>query len=366
VIELGAAVGIRLAQRYAKSWSAGLMDQIKNSRDIAVPPQSSPAPEDSLAESLSATHVIHQKLGAKRPYSKGILTLFKNTASEWVADKCPQLGAALAYFTVFSLAPLVVVLLAVFGLIFGTSEIAREKITEQLQYFVDPSGVKVVQDIAVQAAKPKAGAIATVIGIIVGLFGASGVFGQLQEALNTIWGVKPKPGGGVWAFVRARFLSFAMVGGVCFLLLVSLTMETVIRSLNDYLKAIIPGGHVLAMMLFLLFDLLVIILLFAFILRYLPDAKIAWRDVWIGATLTAILFVLGKFVLALYLGSGAAGSAYGAASSLIGLLLWIYYSAQILLFGAEFTQVYANTYGSLVEPKKHAVKVEKIELEVSS
>jgi membrane protein len=189
--------------------------------------------------------------------------------------------------------------------------------------------------------------------VIVGLFGASGVFGQLQEALNTIWGVKPKPGAGIWAFVRARFLSFAMVGSVCFFLLVSLTVKTVLRGLNDYLQTVLPEGHVLAMALFLLFDILVIVLLFAFIFRYLPDAKMVWRDVWKGSALTAVLFVLGKFILALYLGSGAAGLAYGAASSLITLLLWIYYSAQILLFGAEFTQVYANTYGSLVEPKKH-------------
>jgi membrane protein len=281
-------------------------------------------------------------------------------------DKCPQLGAALAYFTVFSLAPLVVVLLGVFGLIYGGSEHARDKITEQLQYFIDPSGIKVIQDIAANASKPKAGILAATIGIIVGVFGASGVFGQLQEALNTIWGVKPKPGGGLLGFIRARFLSFAMVGGVCFLLLVSLTLETILRGLNDYLKAMMPGGAVVAMALFLLFDLLIIILLFALIFRYLPDAKIAWRDVWVGATLTAVLFVLGKFVLALYFGSGAAGSAYGAASSLITLLLWIYYAAQILLFGAEFTQVYANTYGSLVEPKKHAVKVERTERQVTS
>jgi membrane protein len=156
-----------------------------------------------------------------------------------------------------------------------------------------------------------------------------------------------------------------MVGGVCFLLLVSLTVESILRGLSDYLKAMMPGGHVLALALFLVFDLLVIILLFALIFRYLPDAKVAWRDVWVGATLTAVLFVFGKFVLALYLGSGAAGSAYGAASSLITLLLWIYYAAQILLFGAEFTQVYANTYGTLVQPKKHAVKVERTEREVT-
>jgi membrane protein len=365
--ELLGAVAIRLAQRYAKSWSAGLVAQLKSSADVpTIPPSLTDARTSTLARPPSQSEAADEKLWEEKSYSKGIVALFKNTASEWLEDRCPQLGAALAYFAVFSLAPLVVVLLAVFGLIFGSSEMARDRITEQLQYFVDPSGVKVFREIAAQTAKPTAGIVAATIAVIVGLFGASGVFGQLQEALNTIWGVKPKPGSGIWAFVRARFLSFAMVGGVCFLLLVSLTVETILRGLNDYLKAVLPGGHVLAMALFLLFDILVIVLLFAFVFRYLPDAKIVWRDVWIGSALTAVLFVLGKFILALYLGSGAAGSAYGAAGSLITLLLWIYYSAQILLFGAEFTQVYANTYGSLVEPKKHAVKIERTEREITS
>ena len=155
-----------------------------------------------------------------------------------------------------------------------------------------------------------------------------------------------------------------MVAGVCFLLLVSLTVETVLRALNSYLKSILPGGDIVALVIFFLFDLIVIILLFAMIFRYLPDAKIAWQDVWVGATLTAVLFVIGKFVLGIYLGSGAAGSAYGAASSLITLLLWVYYAAQIVLFGAEFTQVYTNTFGSHIEPEDYAVRVERKEMEV--
>jgi membrane protein len=283
---------------------------------------------------------------------------------EWNRDKCSQLGAALAYYTVFSLAPLVLVLLGVFGWIYGGSEQAQQKILEQLRYLVDPSGVKVFQDIANSAAEPKAGILATAIGILIALFGASGVFGQLQDALNTIWSVKPKPGQGIWGFIRARFLSFAMVGGVCFLLLVSLTVENLLRSLHSYLQSIVPGGHYLGLAVFYIFDLAIIILLFAMLFRYLPDAKIAWRDVWTGAALTAVLFVIGKFLLGLYLGSVAGGSAYGAASSLITLLLWIFYSAQILLFGAEFTKVYANRYGSHVEPEEHAVKVERKELEL--
>ncbi len=360
VLELLGAVAIRLGQRYFKAWRSEILARVDHP---PVAAQSKPT-VDSLSGPRS--EIPREGVEPETPYSKSIVALFKNTANEWIQDKCPQLGAALAYFTVFSLAPLVLVLLAVFGLIYGGSEHARQKITEQLQYLIDPSGIKVIQDIAANASKPHAGIIATTIGIILALSGASGVFGQLQDALNTIWSVKPKPGGGIKGFMRTRFLSFAMVGGVCFLLLVSLTIETVLRGLSDYLKNAMPGGHILALGLFLIFDFAVIVLLFAMIFRYLPDAKIAWRDVWVGATLTAVLFALGKFVLGLYLGSGAAGSAYGAASSLITLLLWIYYAAQILLFGAEFTQVYANTYGTRVEPEEHAVKIEITERVVST
>jgi membrane protein len=155
-----------------------------------------------------------------------------------------------------------------------------------------------------------------------------------------------------------------MVAGVCFLLLVSLTVENLLRGLHNYLQSIIPGGHYLGLAVFYIFDLAIIVLLFGMIFRYLPDAKIAWRDVWTGAALTAILFLIGKFLLGLYLGSGAAGSAYGAASSLVTLLLWVFYSAQILLFGAEFTKVYANTYGSSVQPEEHAARVERREIEI--
>ena len=351
------AVAIDAVQRHARAWIADLQSRIVKSSDVQAVHFSAADPH------LKSSHPAERQ-GKRESSIKRIPSLLNQTATKWLRDKCPQLGAALAYFTIFSLAPFVLVLMAIFGFIFGSSEAARDRITEQLQYFVDPSGVKVVKDIAAQTAETNAGFVAASIGVIIALFGASGVFGQLQEALNTIWGVKPKPGSGIWSFLRARFLSFAMVGGVCFLLLVSLTVETILRALSDYLKAVLPGGHILGITIFLLFDITVVALLFAFIFRYLPDAKIRWRDVWVGSSLTAVLFIVGKFILAFYLGSGAAGSAYGAASSLITLLLWIYYSTLILLFGAEFTQVYANTYGSLVEPKAHAVKVELTEREV--
>lgn len=290
--------------------------------------------------------------------------LFKQTFSEWLEDKAPQLGAALAYYTVFSLAPLILVLLAIIGWIFQNDPAgAWKKVTEQMSYFLDKSAVDVVQNIAQQAAQPTKGVLATTVGILLALFGASGVFGQLQDALNTIWGVKAKPGAGLLGFLRLRFLSFAMVGGVCFLLLVSLTLQSVLRGFSHYVQAVLPGGIVIAMAVYWIFDLAVVILLFAIIFKFLPDAKIQWRDVWIGAIMTAILFAIGKWALGLYLGSGSAASAYGAASSLITLLLWVYYSSQILLFGAEFTQVYACQAGRGVEPDEHAIRLETKEIE---
>ena len=299
-------------------------------------------------------------MAKRRSFFGNSFGLLKQTFSEWLEDKAPQLGAALAYYTVFSLAPLILVLLAIVGLIFRNDPAgAWNKITEQMSYFLDKSAVEVVQNIAQKAAQPNKSLLATIIGILLALFGASGVFGQLQDALNTIWGVKAKPGTGIWGFLRSRFLSFAMVGGVCFLLLVSLTLESVLKGFSHYIQGVLPGGgFVIAMAVYWIFDLAVVILLFAIIFKFLPDAKIQWRDVWIGAGMTAIFFAIGKWALGLYLGSGSAASAYGAASSLITLLLWIYYSSQILLFGAEFTQVYACRAGRGAAPDEHAIRVE--------
>jgi membrane protein len=294
---------------------------------------------------------------ARKSILATVFGLFKQTFQEWLDDKAPQLGAALAYYTVFSLAPLVLLLLAIVGVLFRSNpEGAWQKITEQISYVLDKSAVEVVQGIAQQAAEPGKSTLATILGIALALFGATGVFGQLQDALNTIWGVKPKPGFGIWGFLRARFLSFAMLSGVCFLLLVSLVVETLLKAFSHYVQAMLPGGLAVALSVYLIFDFAVVLTLFAMIFKVLPDVKIRWSDVWIGAALTAFLFLLGKWALGLYLASGTAASAYGAASSLITLLLWIYYSSQILLFGAEFTQVYANEFGSPVEPDDYAVR----------
>jgi membrane protein len=312
-----------------------------------------------------ATTPQHSFLSTLSP--RNLWWLFKTTFNEWLEDKAPQLGAALAYYTVFSLAPLILVLLAIIGVIFRNDPAgAWERITEQMRYIMDPSGVQVVQDIAKTAAKPSAGFWASVIGIALALFGASGVFGQLQDALNTIWGVKAKPGAAIWDYIRVRFLSFAMVAGICFLLLVSLTIEALLKAFSHYLETALPGGAALGFTIYMTVDICLVILLFAMMFKFLPDVQVRWSDVIVGAAMTAILFLIGKWALGLYLGSGAAGSAYGAASSLVTLLIWIYYSSQILLFGAEFTQVYANRFGAGGKPSKHAVAIAAIEKEISA
>jgi len=234
------------------------------------------------------------------------VSLFKQTATEWINDKAPQLGAALAYYTVFSLAPLVLVLLALVGIFYRHDPAGGwQKLTEQMSYFLDKSALDVVQGIARKAAQPEKSVIATVIGVLLAIFGASGVFGQLQDALNTIWGVKAKPGAGILGFIRARFLSFAMVGGICFLLLVSLVLESLLKGLSHYLQAMVPGGLAIALVIYWIFDFALVAVLFAGIFKFLPDAEVRWRDVWIGAVMTTILFVIGKWALVCISGAAA-------------------------------------------------------------
>ena len=290
--------------------------------------------------------------------------ILKQTAQEWIGDDAPQLGAALAYYSVFSLAPIVLLLVAVVGVLFREDPAgAWSKITEQMSYFLDRSAVTMVQQIAHQVSAPAKSLLGGTIGFALALFGASGVFGQLQNALNIIWGVKSKPRGSIWGFVRSRFLSFALIAGIGFLLLVSLVIEAGIKSLSHYLQSILPGALTIIIPIYLTFDFVIVTAVFAMIFRILPNAVIRWRDVWTGAVLTAILFLIGKWALGIYLGSGTAASAYGAASSLITLLLWVYYSSQILLFGAEFTQVYARICGAEIRPDKYAVRIERKEIE---
>ena len=290
---------------------------------------------------------------------KEALSLLKTTLFEWLDDQAPTLGAALAYYTVFSLAPLLVITIAIAGLVFG-GEAAQGQIFDQLRGLVGDASSKAMEQIVQSAsAEPKAGVVATVIGFVTLLFGASGVFGQLQASLNIIWGVQPKPGRGILGIIRDRILSFGFTLVVGFLLLVSLLLTAAIAFVGQQFEAMIPGMEALIQLVNSILSLVVITLLFAMMFKILPDANIRWRDVWIGAFITALLFTLGKLALGFYLGRSGVASSYGAAGSLIVLLLWVYYSSQIVFFGAELTQVYANRYGAQVTPSNNAIAVSK-------
>ena len=296
---------------------------------------------------------------SNRMKPKETFSLLKATAFEWLDDQAPTLGAALAYYTVFSLAPLLMISIALAGLVFG-AEAAQGQIFDQLRGLLGDASGKAMQEIVQSAsAEPKTGVVATVIGFVTLLFGASGVFGQLQASLNIIWGVQPKPGRGILGIIRDRSLSFGFILVVGFLLLVSLLLTAGIAFVGKQFGAMVPGMEALIQILNSILSLAVITLLFGMMFKILPDANIAWRDVWIGAFITALLFTLGKFALGFYLGRSGVASSYGAAGSLIVLLLWVYYSSQVVFFGAEFTQVYANRFGSHVTPSSNAIALSK-------
>ncbi|MBD2102916.1 YihY/virulence factor BrkB family protein [Leptolyngbya sp. FACHB-261] len=288
--------------------------------------------------------------------AKAAIDLIKETITEWNEDKASRLAAALAYYTVFSLAPLLIIAIAVAGFVFG-EEAARGQLDDQIQHLVGAEGADAIQAMIQGASKPSSGRIATIIGIVTLLFGASGVFGQLQEALNTIWEVAPKPGRGIVGFIKDRFLSFSMVLGTGFLLLVSLVLSAILSGISAYLGGLLPGFDILWQVVNFAISFGVTSLLFALIYKVLPDANVAWGDVTIGAIATSLLFTIGRTLIGIYLGSSGVGSTYGAAGSLVIVLLWVYYSAQILFLGAEFTQVYARKYGSRIVPASNAIPV---------
>lgn len=273
------------------------------------------------------------------------LTVLKETFKEFGQDKAPRLGAALAYYTIFSIGPLLLIAVAMAGIFFG-QEAAQGKISAELAKIFGSQMSESLEQMVQAAAKPKSGTIATIIGIVTLFFGASGVFGQLKDALNTIWNVETKKAAGIKGFIGERFLSMAMVLGIGFLLLITLVFDAAISAMGPMLGRFV-GGEPLLQGIQLLLSFGIAVVLFAAIFKVLPDLKISWHDVWIGSILTGILFVLGKFGLGIYLGKAAIGSAYGAAGSLVILLVWVYWSAQILFLGAEFTQVYARRFGSL-------------------
>jgi membrane protein len=290
--------------------------------------------------------------------------LIKKTFSEWQEDDASRLAAALAYYTTFSLAPLLVLVIAIAGLL-GGREAAQTQAMGQVEELLGTEGKEFVQEMIESASQPSTGVTATIVGAVTLLFGALGVFGELQSDLNTIWDVKPRPAKnaleGVKRFVIGRFLSFTLVLGIGFLLLASLVISAAISAVTGLLGSALPLSSVVLEALNLIISLGVITLLFALIFKVLPEVEIAWKDVWLGAAFTSILFNAGKFLIGFYLGRSEMGSSFGAAGSLALLLIWIYYSAQILFLGAEFTQVYANRYGSKIRPDEGMVLIDSQE-----
>ena len=275
------------------------------------------------------------------------LSLAKKAGAAWLEDYAPSMGAALSYYTVFSLAPMLLIVIAVAGLVFG-QDAARGALFEQLSGLMGADAAKAVEGILASASKPSQGILASVIGVVVLLIGATTVFGELQDALDRIWRSPAKAtGGGLWGLLRARFLSFGMILGIAFLLMVSLVVGTAVSALGKWWSPIFGGWEVLAQVVTFVFGLVVSTVAFAMIYKLMPRAKVEWHDVWIGAFVTAVLFSLGRFLIGLYIGKSGVASGFGAAGSLVLVFIWVYYSAQIFLLGAEFTWAYANAYGSM-------------------
>lgn len=281
--------------------------------------------------------------------------MFGAAARAWWDDDAPRLGASLAYYTLFAIAPILLVATAIAGAVFG-EEAVRGEIVGQLDSLVGREGALAVQSLLEGASQRRAGAIATVIGAVTFLVAATGAFLELQVALNTIWRVKVKEGVNLRAFLVDRLRSFGLVVAVGFLLLVSLAVTAALAALNAWLSQLSPEVPLLWSALGIVVSIVVTTGLFALLFRFLPDVRLHWRDVMTGALVTAVLFAIGQQLIGLYLGQSSMASSYGAAGSMMVLLLWVYYSCQILLFGAEFTRVYAQSRGVKPKPESFAEK----------
>jgi membrane protein len=283
-----------------------------------------------------------------------VWSLLAETVFEWSEDRAPRLGAALAFYTVFALAPGLIVIIALAALLLG-QEAAQGQIIDQVEDLIGVAGAQAIQA-AIESARSAGGSlVATGLGALTLLFGLWGVFGELQDALNTIWGVTARPWRGVIGVVKERFWSFTLVVGIGFLLLVSLAASAWLAAVGKFFAQLSPLPVAVMETANALLSFVTITLMFAVIYKLLPDVRITWRDVWVGAAVTALLFTIGKSLIGLYLGRSTVASVYGAAGSLIVILLWIYYSAQVVFFGAEFTKVYSRRFGSVIVPDKRAV-----------
>lgn len=276
---------------------------------------------------------------------KSLFRLLRRSFAEWREDKALRLGAAVSFYSILSLPALLVIVVFAAALLFGR-EVAEERLLEQFGALVGDQGREALRDMLGGGAEKASSPLASVAGIGLLLVGATGVFVELQDALNTIWEVEAKPKGGLWGLIRTRLLSLNIVLGVGFLLIVSLVVSAGVAALGELWGNRFEGLELLFKGVDLVVSIVVLTLLFALLYWRLPDTRVAWRDVWVGSVVTAVLFTLGKFLIGLYLGHTSIGQAYGAAGPLVILLVWIYYSSQAFFLGAEFTQVYANEFGS--------------------
>ncbi len=272
--------------------------------------------------------------------------LMKAAAAGWVADYAQSMGAALAYYTMFSIAPLLLIVISIAGLVFG-EDAARGEIFGQLQELLGAPGAMAVQGLLQSVRQPTESVPATIFGVAVLLVGATSVFGELQDALDRIWRAPVRDRtSGLWSLLRARLLSFGMILGIGFLLMVSLVASAAISAIRKWWRPVFSDWTGIASVVELASSFALITIVFAMIYKTMPRVSIAWKDVWIGAAVTSVLFTVGKFGIGLYIGRSGIASGFGAAASLVVLLVWVYYSAQVFLFGAEFTWAYAHRFGS--------------------
>lgn len=294
---------------------------------------------------------------------KGIREVLKNSFTGFSDDKVMKMSSSLAYYTIFSMAPLLIIIISLSGIFLG-QDAAEGKIYEQLASFIGPNTASQLQEMIKNASLSGKSKIAGIIGIATLVIGATTVFAQIQDSINFIWGLKPKPKRGWLKFLKNRFLSFSVIIGLGFLLLVSLSISTLIDGFSNSLQAYFPKVTVVIFYIInLIITLGITTLIFGAIFKVLPDARIKWKDVMVGAIVTAVLFMSGKFGISYYIRKSHVGSTYGAAGSLVILLLWVYYSAIILYFGAEFTKAFAIKYGSRIHPDYYAVTTKTVEIE---
>ena len=288
-----------------------------------------------------------------------VIEIVGETFREWSEDKASRLSAALAYYTVFSIPPLMVVAIGIASFFTDRATI-EEQVVAQAGGLMGQQGAEGIRTILQSAEQPGNGELLpTLFGLALLIFGASGVFTQLQDAMNTIFGVKPNPRRGIMGLIKDRFLSFTMVLTIGFILLVSLVLSTVLSALGGFIGGLVTEAEILLWIVNFVISFGVFTALFALIFKTIPDVKMAWRDVLVGAAVTAILFKIGEYALSFYFDRSDPTSAFGAAGSIILLLLWIYYSAQIIFLGAEFTEVYARVLGSGIQPEEDAVAITK-------